>query len=250
MYRQTKADKGEIQAENLEELVNVCDDFTLHPDPVIVGVDPNEPDWLNAFLSHAVLESGQGQGAANEDSVQLMTLHMAKGLEFPLVFLVGLEEGLFPHSRSDAEAGRLEEERRLAYVGITRARRQLYVSYAEKRSLYGPEKRSLYRRENYPAPSRFVAEIPTELTHAVRVLAGHRAKTLLPVVRSVAIPTALPTAVFAGLRPRQRVRHSQFGEGVVLEVEGAGYHARARIDFPKAGGSKWLAVAYAKLETL
>jgi len=241
MYEQAKADKGEMRVENLEELVNASGDFTLHADPIIVGADPDQPDWLNAFLSHAVLESGQGQGAASEDCVQLMTLHMAKGLEFPLVFLVGLEEGLFPHSRSDAEAGRMEEERRLAYVGITRARRQLYVSYAEKRSLYG--------RENYPAPSRFVAEIPAELTHAVRVRAGHRARTPLP-TRPVAVSTAPPTPLPIGLRPRQRVRHSQFGEGTVLEVEGAGYHARARVDFPKAGGSKWLVVAYAKLETL
>ena len=241
MYEQAKADKGEMRVENLEELVNASGDFTLHADPVIVGIDPDEPDWLNAFLAHAVLESGQGQGAAHEDSVQLMTLHMAKGLEFPLVFLVGLEEGLFPHSRSDAEAGRMEEERRLAYVGITRARRQLYVSYAEKRSLYG--------RENYPAPSRFVNEIPTELIHAVRVRAGHRTKTPLP-VRPIAVSTAPPTTLPTGLRPRQRVRHAQFGEGMVLEVEGAGYHARARIDFPQAGGSKWLVVAYAKLETL
>ncbi len=235
MYERAKADKGEMRVENLEELINASGDFTLHADPVIVGIDPEAPDWLNAFLAHAVLESGQGQGAANEDCVQLMTLHMAKGLEFPLVFLVGLEEGLFPHNRSDAEAGRLEEERRLAYVGITRARRQLYMSYAEKRSLYG--------RESYPSPSRFVNEIPAELIRDVRARAGHRMKSPLPpppTVSSVAPPT--------GLRLRQRVRHPQFGEGVVLDVEGAGYHARARINFPQAGGPKWLVVAYAKLE--
>jgi DNA helicase-2/ATP-dependent DNA helicase PcrA len=162
---------------------------------------------------------------------------MAKGLEFPLVFLVGLEEGLFPHSRSTAEARQLEEERRLAYVGVTRAQRRLYLCHAERRHWYG--------RENYPSPSRFVREIPEELTHDVRARAKPRAKSPAP-PPTVATAPAPP----AGLRPRQRVRHPQFGEGVVLEVEGAGYHARARVDFPQAGGSKWLVVAYAKLEVL
>ncbi len=239
MHEQSKADKGEARAENLEELVNASSDFTLHADPITVGIDPDEPDWLNTFLAHATLESGQGQGAAHEDCVQLMTLHMAKGLEFPLVFLVGMEEGLFPSSRSDAEAGRLEEERRLAYVGITRARRQLYLCYAEKRSLYG--------RKSSPQPSRFVAEIPAELTREVRVRAGRRTLPSLPPPTEAAVP---PTDMPDGLRPRQRVRHPQFGEGVVLEVEGAGYHARAKVNFPKAGAAKWLVVAYAKLETL
>ena len=237
MYEQARDDKGEIRVENLEELVNASGDFITHADPVVVGVDPEEPDWLNAFLAHAALESGQGQGAAGEDSVQLMTLHMAKGLEFPLVFLVGMEEGLFPHSRSVAEARQLEEERRLAYVGVTRAQRQLYLCHAERRNWYG--------RENYPSPSRFVREIPEELTHDVRARAKRRSKNLHPAPAVAAAPAA-PT----GLRPRQRVRHPQFGEGVVLEVEGAGYHARARVDFPKAGGPKWLVVAYAKLEML
>ena len=200
-------------------------------------MDPEEPDWLNAFLAHAALESGQGQGAAGEDSVQLMTLHMAKGLEFPLVFLVGMEEGLFPHSRSVAEARQLEEERRLAYVGVTRAQRQLYLCHAERRNWYG--------RENYPSPSRFVREIPEELTHDVRARAKRQSKNPHPAPAVAAAPAAR-----TGLRPRQRVRHPQFGEGVVLEVEGAGYHARARVDFPKAGGPKWLVVAYAKLEVL
>ena len=237
MYEQAKDDKGEMRVENLEELVNASGDFITHADPVVVGVDPDEPDWLNAFLAHAVLESGQGQGGAGEDSVQLMTLHMAKGLEFPLVFLVGLEEGLFPHSRSVAEARQLEEERRLAYVGVTRAQRRLVLCHAERRHWYG--------RENYPSPSRFVREIPEELIHDVRARPKRREKSPPSTQPTAAAPVAPP-----GLRPRQRVRHPQFGEGVVLEVEGAGYHARARVNFPTAGGAKWLVVAYAKLEVL
>ena len=235
MYEQDKTDKGEMRAENLEELIKASADFTANTDPVVVGADPTEPDWLNAFLAHAALESGQGQGAAGEDCVQLMTLHMAKGLEFPLVFLVGMEEGLFPHSRSIAETRQLEEERRLAYVGVTRARRQLYVTHAERRTWYG--------RENYPSLSRFVGEIPEELTRDVRARAKRPEKNNPP-------PTPRIDTTPTGLRPQQRVRHARFGDGVVLEVEGAGYHARARIDFPASGGAKWLVVAYAKLETL
>jgi DNA helicase-2/ATP-dependent DNA helicase PcrA len=237
MYEQARDDKGEIRVENLAELINASGDFIKYADPVVVGVDPDEPDWLNAFLAHAALESGERQAGPGEDCVQLMTLHMAKGLEFPLVFLVGLEEGLFPHSRSTAEARQLEEERRLAYVGVTRAQRQLYLCHAERRRWYG--------RENYPSPSRFVREIPEELTHDVRAQAKPRPK-IPPESRPA--PEAGPAP--AGLQPRQRVRHPQFGEGVVLEVEGAGYHARARVDFPRAGGAKWLVVAYAKLEAL
>lgn len=237
MYEQAKADKGEMRAENLEELVNASADFTTHADPITVGADPTDPDWLNAFLAHAALESGQGQGSASEDCVQLMTLHMAKGLEFPLVFLVGLEEGLFPHGRSVGEPRQLEEERRLAYVGVTRARRQLYLTYAEQRTWYG--------QENYPLPSRFIEEIPETLIHSVRARAKRRTNPVFaPPARSVSVPNA-PAM---GLQPRQRVRHPQFGEGVVLAVEGVGYHARARVDFPRSGGPKWLVLAYAKLE--
>jgi DNA helicase-2/ATP-dependent DNA helicase PcrA len=159
---------------------------------------------------------------------------MAKGLEFPLVFLVGLEEGLFPHSRSVAEPRQLEEERRLAYVGVTRAQRRLVLCHAERRHWYG--------RENYPSPSRFVREIPEELTCDVRARPKPPERKPLPPPSIAAAP--------AGLRPRQRVRHPQFGEGVVLEVEGAGYHARAKVNFPTTGGAKWLVVAYAKLEVL
>ncbi len=237
MYEQAKADKGEMRVENLEELINASADFITHTDPVTVGADPAEPDWLNAFLAHAALESGQGQGSTSDDCVQLMTLHMAKGLEFPVVFLVGLEEGLFPHGRSVGEQRQLEEERRLAYVGVTRARQQLYLSYAEQRTWYG--------QENYPSPSRFVGEIPADLIHNVRARAKRRAFSPAPVQTAPAKGVAT-----AGLQARQRVRHPQFGDGVVLEVEGAGYHARARVDFPKSGGSKWLVLAYAKLEVL
>ncbi|MDS4039847.1 MAG: DNA helicase II [Candidatus Competibacter sp.] len=237
MYEQAKDDKGEARVENLEELINASGDFITHADPVVVGVDPDEPDWLHAFLAHAALESGRGQGSAGDDCVQLMTLHMAKGLEFPLVFLVGLEEGLFPHDRSVGEARQLEEERRLAYVGVTRARRQLYLCHAEQRTWYG--------KKNDRSPSRFVGEIPVELTHDVRARAKRREISRLP---TQPVGTASPAP--AGLRPRQRVRHPQFGEGVVLEVEGAGYHVRARVDFPRAGDPKWLVVAYAKLELL
>ena len=244
MYEQDKADKGEMRVENLEELIKASADFILNTDPVVVGTDPTDPDWLNAFLAHAALESGQGQGSAGEDCVQLMTLHMAKGLEFPLVFLVGMEEGLFPHSRSSVELRQLEEERRLAYVGITRARHQLYVCYAERRNWYG--------QENYPTPSRFVSEIPEELTHDVRARAKRLTKTPSSPQSSPQLSPQLSTtdSTPLQLRPRQRVRHARFGEGVVLETEGVGYHARARIDFPAAGGAKWLVVAYAKLERI
>ena len=249
MYEQAKADKGEIRVENLQELVNASRDFLRVADPVVVGIDPDAPDWLNAFLANAALESGQGQGSAQEDCVQLMTLHMAKGLEFPLVFLVGLEEGLFPHSRSVVEARQLEEERRLAYVGVTRAQRQLVLCYAERRTWYG--------QDHNPTPSRFISEIPDELTQSVRAGAKRRP----PAARTERLPADAVDAVLATdsgskvappprVRLGQRVRHAQFGEGVVREVEGAGYHARARIDFPSAGGAKWLVVAYAKLDLL
>ncbi|MCP5158018.1 MAG: DNA helicase II [Gammaproteobacteria bacterium] len=234
MYEEDKADKGEMRVENLDELLNVSARFIAHSDPVIVGIDPTEPDWLNAFLAHAALESGERQAGVGEDCVQLMTLHMAKGLEFSLVFLVGWEEGLFPHSRSVAQEHQLEEERRLAYVGITRARQRIYLCHAEQRRWYGKETRQ--------SPSRFVREVPEALTQDVRSRAKPRLKT--PPVVSPATTTA------GGLHPRQRVRHAKFGEGVVLAIEGEGYHTRAQIHFPAAGGPKWLVVAYAKLDRL
>lgn len=226
MYRQDKDGRGEARAENLEELVNAARGF----DPAADNMD-EELEPLAAFLAHAALEAGEGRAEGWEDGVQLMTLHAAKGLEFPLVFLVGLEEELFPNLRAGEEPGRLEEERRLAYVGVTRACRQLILTYAEKRRLYG--------REVYPRrPSRFLAEIPVELTRDVR------ARTL--VSRPVSFRA---TEDYQGWRLGQRVRHPTFGEGVVVELEGQGDHARIQVRFAREG-TKWLVLAYARLERL
>ena len=233
MYEEAKDDKGEMRVENLEELVNASASFIIESDPIIIGIDPDEPDWLNAFLTQAALESGERQAGPGDDCVQMMTLHMAKGLEFPLVFLVGWEEGLFPHGRSSTQDRQLEEERRLAYVGVTRAQTRLYLCYAESRRLYG--------KEHQAEPSRFVQEIPEDFIHDVRA----RKKPRISVSTA---PTPVSASAPAGLHPRQHVRHAKFGEGVVLEIEGQGYHTRARIDFPMAGGSKWLILAYTSLE--
>jgi DNA helicase-2/ATP-dependent DNA helicase PcrA len=228
MYRQAKDNKSETRVENLEELVNAA---SADLDPISVEDEGEALSPLTTFLTRAALEAGEGQGPAWEDCVQLMTLHSAKGLEFPLVFLVGLEEGLFPHQQSLQEPGRLEEERRLAYVGITRARQQLTVSYAEKRRLHG--------KEIYPMPSRFLAEIPAELTRDVRT----RAAVRLPLFNRPAVLEENDD----GPRPGQRVRHATFGEGVIVSVEGEGSRTRLQVRFNRVG-AKWLVAAYAKLE--
>jgi DNA helicase-2/ATP-dependent DNA helicase PcrA len=151
-FQKEKGERGETRIENLEELVSAARSF--EPDPA----DDMSP--LDAFLSHAALESGEGQADAWEDCVQLMTMHSAKGLEFPLVFLCGMEDGLFPHQRSIADPNGLEEERRLCYVGITRAKQTLYVTHAEQRRLHG--------MDSFSQPSRFIAEIPDELLEEIR----------------------------------------------------------------------------------
>jgi DNA helicase-2/ATP-dependent DNA helicase PcrA len=168
--------------------------------------------------------------------VQLMTLHSAKGLEFKLVFLVGMEEGLFPSLQSVDDAGRLEEERRLCYVGMTRAMKQLYLTYAESRRLYG--------RESYPRPSRFLREIPPEFIQEVRM----RANVSRPVTAVQPKVSAAPL-MEGKYKLGQRVSHEKFGEGVVLQMEGEGAHERVQINF-RAVGIKWLMLAYAKLEAL
>jgi DNA helicase-2/ATP-dependent DNA helicase PcrA len=188
---------------------------------------------LAEFLAFAVLESGDGQAEAYQDSVQLMTLHSAKGLEFSLLFLCGMEDGLFPHQRSLNDPAGLEEERRLCYVGITRARNELYITHAEQRRLHGEQRFSI--------PSRFLREIPAELVEEVRpAMIVSR-----PIYRRVDSHTQL-----GGVRLGQRVRHGSFGEGIVLNSEGSGSHARVEVKFEHEPKSKWLVVAYANLELM
>ncbi|GAB2580851.1 ATP-dependent DNA helicase [Dyella jejuensis] len=231
-YEKDSRGNAESRVENLDELVNVASRFEMTPDDIEAGL--NE---LSAFLSHAALEAGEGQGESWDNCVQLMTLHSAKGLEFPLVFLVGLEEGLFPSQRSIEDEGRLEEERRLAYVGITRARERLVISHAESRRMHGSE--MLAR------PSRFLGEVPPSLVDEVRP----RVQVSRPLYagRFAATPPSLKEDLPVKLG--QRVSHPSFGEGVVVSAEGSGAHTRLQVNFESAG-SKWLVAAYAKLTPL
>ena len=241
-HRKDKQDRGEARVENLEELVSAARGF----DAADVAQDSTEQALppLEAFLAHAVLESGEGQADAWQDCVQMMTLHTAKGLEFPVVFLCGMEEGLFPHQRSVNDLDGLEEERRLAYVGTTRAMRQLYLTYAEKRVLHGMER--------YGTPSRFIEEIPTELVEEVRPgmqsarrHSGHDAG-LGGIARRA---TGGSAEVAPGLRLGTRVRHGKFGDGIILTIEGQGPQARVQVNFEQQG-AKWLMLAYANLEAI
>ncbi len=238
-HRKEKAERGEARAENLLELVSAARGF--EPE----RVDGEDLPPLEAFLAHAVLESGEGQAEAWEDCIQMMTLHTAKGLEFPLVFLAGLEDGLFPHQRSLNDLDSLEEERRLAYVGTTRAMTQLFLTYAEQRRLHGID--------SYGQPSRFIKEIPEELLEEVRprVQSGHGYSAGMarshPSPRPSG-PSALRSEPVApGLRLGARGRHAKFGMGVVLNIEGQGPHARVQVNFEGAG-SKWLMLQYANLD--
>ncbi len=231
-YEKETREKMEARIENLRELVNAAESFILPAEDEEAGLTE-----LQSFLSRAALEAGETQGEDWDDCVQLMTLHSAKGLEFPLVFIAGMEDGLFPHQRSVQESGgRLEEERRLCYVGMTRAMEQLYLSYAEVRRLFGSE--------NYARPSRFLDEIPAEHLREIRPRAG----VSRPFVRS-----APATSRIAGaddgmpFRHGEIVNHRKFGEGTVVTFEGQGEHARVQVNFHGAG-SKWLVLAYANLE--
>jgi len=224
-YQKDKAERGEARVENLDELVSAARGF---------APEAEELPPLEAFLAHAALESGDGQASEWEDCVQMMTLHMAKGLEFPVVFLAGLEEGLFPHQRSTVDLEGLEEERRLAYVGMTRAMKTLYLSYAEQRRLHGVD--------SYGQVSRFVREIPEDLVEEVR--------PRVQVSRPLAVGRFRPEEPAApGMRLGGRVRHGKFGEGVILNVEGNGAQARVQVNFERQG-TKWLMVQYANLEPL
>ncbi|MEK7207697.1 MAG: DNA helicase II [Pseudomonadota bacterium] len=228
-YKKEKGEKGESRVENLEELINATRGYE-HDDAE--GLDP-----LSAFLAHAALEAGEGQAQEWEDCVQLMSLHSAKGLEFPLVFLTGLEEGLFPHQHSLEDPSRLEEERRLCYVGMTRAREQLVLTQAEQRRLHG--------NEHYTSPSRFLGEVPEELIEEIR------AKPVVTAYRPVSLGMGLPAQEPPpeGMRLGGRVRHGTFGDGVVMRYEGQGAQARVQVNFETAG-TKWLVMGYAKLQAL
>jgi len=232
LFKKDKGEKGQTRVENLLELVSAAKSF--EPDPA------EEMAPLDEFLSHAALEAGEGQADPWDDCVQLMTMHSAKGLEFPLVFLCGLEDGLFPHQRSIADPNGLEEERRLCYVGITRAKQSLYVTYAEQRRLHG--------MDSFSQPSRFIAEIPAEHVEEVRP----RIQVSRP--RHVARPSRRTGAPGSagdefGIRLGQRVRHKKFGDGVILNCEGQGAHARVEVNFETAG-TKWLVLSYANLDLM
>ena len=230
-HKKEKGEKGQARVENLQELVVAVRQF----EPEDQEISP-----LQEFLDTAALDAGEQQADEFEDSVQLMTLHSAKGLEFPLVFLVGMEEGLFPHKMSMEEPGRLEEERRLCYVGITRAMQKLYITYAESRRMYGSE--------NYNSPSRFIREIPQELMQEVRLNTTiSRPVGFSPASNSSSLNNyAIPdTEISLG----QQVFHSIFGTGTVLNFEGQGPSARVQVNFDDEG-TKWLVVQYANLEVL
>lgn len=222
-----KGEKSQARVENLDELVNAMADFEVD----------DELDALSEFIASAALDAGESQADDHEDSVQLMTLHSAKGLEFPLVFLAGVEEGLFPHSMSLEEPGRMEEERRLAYVGITRAMQRLVMTYAESRRLYGQEK--------FHAVSRFVREIPADCIQEVRLRNMITRPALVQRPNEGARSSSMAEA---GLQLGQSVRHPKFGDGVVMNCEGNGHHTRVQVNFDD--GAKWLVLAYAPLEPL
>jgi DNA helicase-2/ATP-dependent DNA helicase PcrA len=236
-------EKARARIENLEELVTAASSFDVTD--AEEELDTTSSAFLAAFLDQAALDAGEGQAAADEDAVQLMTLHSAKGLEFDLVFLVGMEEGLFPHKMSMDDLAGLEEERRLAYVGITRAKHKLYLCHAESRRMHG--------EINLARPSRFVREIPKSLVEEVRL------KTAIsrPAIGGARLGSKNPSGNLDGsvdvpqtnLALGQRVIHGKFGEGVVLNYEGQGNNARVQVNFDDAG-SKWLVLSYAKLEVV
>ena len=229
-YEKEKGERGRNRIENLDELITAGRSFEQDE------WEESDLDKLSAFLSHASLEAGEGQANEGEDSVQLMTMHSAKGLEFKQVFIAGLEEGLFPHSRS-TDDGQLEEERRLCYVGMTRAMQKLILTHAEKRRLYG--------EETYARPSRFLSEIPDTYTQHVR-LQGSATPVSSYKNGYASGNTRNAVKEAAPVQLGQRVYHEKFGEGVVLNYEGEGRHARIQINFDDVG-SKWLVMEYANL---
>ena len=228
-FKKEKGEKGLARIENLEELVKAASEFEVGDDEEL-----KEMNTMQAFLAHAALESGETQAGDKSNCVHLMTLHSAKGLEFPSIYLVGMEEGLFPHQRSSNDLKQLEEERRLCYVGITRAKKTLTLTYTQHRRLHGSD--------YYPQPSRFINEIPAELLCEIR-LGGSVTESLFRNEETK------PSGKDGQLTLGQRVSHAKFGEGVILNLEGNGSHMRIQVNFEKAG-SKWLVASYANLQSV
>lgn len=228
-FAKEKGDKSESRLENLQELINAAKQFRYEQD-----VDEELP-LLVAFLAHASLEAGEMQADEYEHYVHMMTLHAAKGLEFPIVFMVGMEEGVFPGKQSIEEPNRLEEERRLCYVGMTRAMEKLLISYAEIRRQYG--------REEYHRASRFLNELPSELVDEVRPKSRFQAPDASVRKSSSTFSMMINDS---GFHLGQSVQHPKFGPGIILAVEGGGAHTRVQVKFAEHG-VKWLVLAYANL---
>jgi len=236
-HQKEKGEKAQARLENLDELVTAAKSFDSEamqeiPPEGEEAVSYSSP--MAAFIDQAALDAGDSQADEFEDSVQMMTLHSAKGLEFPLVFLAGVEEGLFPHKMSADDPNRLEEERRLCYVGITRAMEKLVMTYAESRRLHG--------QETFNSPSRFIREIPKEYLQEVRL----KSTVKKPVSNHFSTQSAKEAT---GLNIGQRVWHEKFGEGVVLDMEGQGPQTRLQVSFD-FDGTKWLVSAYANLRPM
>jgi DNA helicase-2/ATP-dependent DNA helicase PcrA len=236
--------EGQERLENLDELINAAAVFAAGEEAGRAG---EAGGMLPAFLGYASLESGEHQAGEGEEAVQLMTVHAAKGLEFDAVFITGLEQGLFPHDNAMTDADALEEERRLMYVAITRARRRLYLSSSQSRMLHG--------QTRYAEPSQFLAELPPECLKllsrpkAVRAdaafwRAGFAAFQRPPA--AVRAPNPAPE-LSGGLKLGMNVRHAKFGFGVITDTKGSGEDASVEVNFDSTG-IKWLALAYAKLE--
>ena len=234
-HKNEKGEKGQARVENLQELISACRSFD--PDDAATPTEDNnqEASLLAQFLDNASLDAGDLQADEFDDAVQLMTLHSAKGLEFPRVFIAGMEENLFPHKMSADDPERLEEERRLCYVGITRAMEHLTISYAESRRLHG--------NETFNRISRFIKEIPGDCINEIRL------KTEIKRPLSYAEPLKQTESEGHGFYLGQRVNHKMFGEGVIVHFEGDGHAARVQVNFD-ADGSKWLVLQYANLSAV
>ena len=256
-HKKEKGEKAQARLDNLDELINAARQFITQdgvdmammaeeaaaetgedPEALMEGAADSLYD-LAVFLDTAALDAGDTQASEHDDAVQLMTLHSAKGLEFPLVFLTGLEEGLFPHKMSMDSADGLEEERRLAYVGITRAMERLVITYAENRRLHG--------QENFSTPSRFIREIPSEYVQEVRLKNTITRPVTASKSSSLSFAEDAPEGV--PFKLGEHVFHAKFGEGQVLQFEGSGASARIQVNF-EWEGTKWLVVAYAKLQSM